>query len=138
MKYSNKQAAKMAGTIALNNLVNFVPLEQLTIIRDLFDGEEGSYFIDKMVALDELINKMPETYGQDGKGDDAIAYLHYFRGGMDFYITEKDMENPQIQAFGLVNMGRGASLGYVSIVEILENNIEIDLYFEPTKIGELK
>lgn len=126
------------GIRALNSLRDFVPNVQLHIIRDLFDGEEGLYFIKKMIELNSLIDIMPVTYGQDGMGDKAVAYLHYFNGGMDFYITEKDMESDQIQAFGLVNMGHGAELGYVSIVELLKNNVEIDLYFEPTEIGELK
>lgn len=138
MKYLNKKAELLAGTVALNNLVGFVSLNQLNTVRELFNGEEGSYFVDKMVALDELISNMPKTYEQDGMGDKAVAYLHYFRGGMDWYITERDMENEQYQAFGKANLGYGGELGYISIVELIENNIELDFYFEPTELGKLK
>lgn len=44
-------------------------------------------------------------YEQDGKGEEAIVTLHYFRGGMDWFITEKDMEPEQHQAFGLADLG---------------------------------
>jgi len=138
MKYSSKKAEKIAGMVALNNLAKFISKSQLDIIKQIYNGEEGSYFVEKMVDLDNLIQNMPKTYEQDGKGDKAVAYLHYFRGGMDWYITEKDMEDEQHQAFGLVNMGYGAELGYVSIVELLANDIEIDLYFEPTEIGKYR
>ena len=138
MKYLNKKAELTAGIVALNNLSQFVSKNQLQIIRDIYEGEEGTYFINKMVELDELIRTMPKTYEQDGKGDKAVAYLHYFRGGMDWYITERDMESDQYQAFGLANLGYGGELGYISIVELMQNDIELDLYFEPTEIGYLK
>ena len=138
MKYLNKKAELLAGNVALNNLVDFISPNQLSVVRELIDSGEGSYFVDKMVALDELISNMPKTYDQDGKGDKAVAYLHYFRGGMDWYITERDMEDEQYQSFGTANLGHGAELGYISIVELLENNIELDFHFEPTELGKLK
>lgn len=139
MKYLNKKAEKLAGTVALNNLANFVSKSQLNILYDLIHkSEESSYFVEKVVDLDHLISNMPKTYEQDGKGEQAVAYLHYFRGGMDWYITEKDMESEQYQAFGLANLGYGAELGYISIIELMANDIEIDLHFEPTTIGSLK
>jgi len=123
---------------SLKNLKPFVAPFQLSILAGLIDGEEGQYFIDTVVELDYLIQQMPKTYEQDGKGDQAVAYLHYFMGGMDWYITEKDMEDEQLQAFGLANLGHGAELGYISIEELKANNIEIDLYFTPTFVGNLK
>lgn len=123
---------------SLKNLAPFVPRFQLSILEGLIDGEEGQYFIDTVVELDYLIQQMPQTYEQDGKGDQAVAYLHYFRGNMDWYITEKDMEDEQLQAFGLANLGYGAELGYISIEELKANNVEIDLHFVPTFVGKLK
>jgi len=122
---------------AIQTLLKFVSPQQLKLMTELSRGEEGEFFIEKLLELAETVSTMPKTYEQDGKGDDAIAYLHYFRGGYDFYITEKDMEEEQYQAFGLVKM-HVTELGYVSIVELMENNIEIDLHFEPTRVGDLK
>ncbi|MHB1531426.1 hypothetical protein [Acidithiobacillus sp.] len=48
---------------------------------------------------------MPKNYDTDGQGGDAVAFLHYFTGSWDWYITEKDVDSDdkgQIQAFGLV------------------------------------
>jgi len=72
-------------------------------------------------------------------GDDAVAYIHYFYGEYDWYITEKDMEDEQYQAFGYVK-SRSSELGYICLVEILGSNVpvEIDLYFEPKTLGEIK
>lgn len=84
---------------------------------------------------------MPKTYEQDGKGLKAIAYLHYFTGNADWYITEKDMSDPdepgQLQAFGLANLGYGGELGYISIVELLKRGAELDYHFEPCPLDEI-
>ena len=82
---------------------------------------------------------MPRTYEQDGLRNEAIAYLHYFNGNMDFYITEKDThESEQWQAYGVsVRIDHDSELGYISIADLLDNGFEIDLYFTPTKIGEI-
>ena len=118
---------------------NFIHPTQLKVIKDLSRGEEGEYFKSKMNELAQLVDGMPKTYEQDGMGDDAVVYLHYFYGGMDWYITEKDMEDEQYQAFGYVK-GQSSELGYVSLVEILGGKypVELDLYFEPKKLSEVK
>lgn len=81
----------------------------------------------------------PKTYEQDGKGDQAIAYLHYFTSNGDFYITEKDIDDGVTQAFGLASIGDSyPELGYISITELVKNGAEIDLHFEPKTLGEIK
>jgi hypothetical protein len=71
----------------------------------------------------------------------ALARLHYFIGGCDWWIVEKDADPDhagQVQAFGVADLGMGAELGYISIPELLENGAELDLYFTtPKPIGEL-
>jgi hypothetical protein len=76
---------------------------------------------------------MPKTYETDGQGDEAIAHLHYFTSGFDWYITERDMEEEQLQAFGLACVHE-TELGYISIVELLRNGAELDLHFMPKAI----
>ena len=80
---------------------------------------------------------MPETHEQDEKGDNAIAYLHCFKGNYDGYITEKDREGEQFQAFELAKI-HVAEMGYISIVELMYCQVELDLHFTPTPICELK
>ncbi len=117
---------------AVKTVKHFVSPTQLSIMGDGCRGEEGSWFRDKFVSLAEEIKAMPKTYEQDGKGDQAVAHLHYFKGDADWFITEKDMEPEQIQAFGLADLGFGMpELGYISIVELQENNVELDLHWTP-------
>lgn len=122
----------------LETLKQFIPSNELSMVREAMRGEEGQHFINKLVEIAEVVKTTPVTYGQDGMGDNAIAYLHYFRGGMDWYITEKDSEDEQLQAFGIVNMGHGFEMGYISIVELLNSQIELDLHFTPKTLGEIK
>ena len=121
----------------MNILTNFLAPQQAAVLKDLIKGEEGKFFAEAVQQLEYRIKTMPQTYETDGQGDKAIAYLHYFKGGYDFYVTEKDQEAVQHQAFGLVS-GHAVELGYISIEELKANNVEIDLHFEPTTIGELK
>lgn len=119
---------------AMTYLKKFIGVRQLNAISTEMRGEEKQFFFDKMVDLESFIKKMPKTYDQDGLGDKAKAYLHYFKGNMDWHITERDMEDDQFQAFGMANLGHGGELGYISIDELIKNNIEIDLYWIPKTI----
>ena len=105
-------------------------------------SEEKQFFFDKVAELAETITTMPKTYEQDGKGEAAIAYLHYFRGNQNWWITEKDVgtadEPGQHQAFGLADLGYGGELGYISIVELVKAGVELDLYFKPQTLGEIR
>ena len=124
-----------------SDLRQFMPQSELACLRESCHGEEKQFFIVRMVELAALIYSMPKTYEQDGKGDQAIAYLHYFKGGGDWYITEKDADQDgegQIQAFGLADLGYGPELGYISIQELIENNVELDLHFTPCTLAKIK
>ena len=85
---------------------------------------------------------MPKTYESDGQGDDVTVMLHYFINGSDWWITERDVIlDDQVQAFGYVCLNGDidcAELGYISITELINNNVELDLYFEPTTLREVK
>lgn len=129
-------------------LKRFIGPRQLKFTLSLCRGEEGQFFIDKLVELHALITNMPKIYEQNGKGEDAIVSLHYFKRGADWWITEKDsgdsgedMLAEQHQAFGMVDLGlfeNGLSLGYISIVELMENHVEIDYHWTPKTIREVK
>ena len=125
------------GLMELAKIRKFLSRSQYRAISQAMKGEEGSFFIDKAKALAALINGMAVTYEQDGKGDDAIAYLHYFQGAGDWFITEKDIDGGTPQAFGLANIGHGGELGYISIDELVKNNVELDLHFTPARLGDV-
>ncbi len=116
----------------------FMGEAQYSILKSAVNGPDNE-FEDVINDLYQIITTMPKTYEQDGKGDQAVAYLHYFKGGSDWWITEKDMGDQQEQAFGLASInGYEPELGYISIVELTENDIELDFYWEPKTVGEIK
>jgi hypothetical protein len=125
---------------AVNSIKGFISPQQLAVIRAYCHGEEGQFFIDKLCEFSERIETMPKTYEQDGKGRQAIAYLHYFMGSADWYITERDADEDgegQIQVFGEADLGYGPEMGYISIAELIEIGAELDLHFEPTTLSQI-
>lgn len=105
---------------ALRFLQGYMSRSQLAATAAGMRGEERQECFNKVVEMERLIRTMPQTYEQDGAGVDAIAHLHYFLNGFDWYITERDMEREQLQAFGLACMGE-EEIGYISIVELIQN-----------------
>jgi hypothetical protein len=122
--------------INIELLSDFVPTSQLRATRN-FIGEH------KKIGerLTRIIENMPATYGQENvKSQDKIVYLHYFKGGSDWYIVEKDSEPEQEQAYGYVILNDDEQMGewgYISIVELLEVQVELDFFFEPKKFREV-
>jgi len=121
---------------ALDELSRFVGRSQLESLRILLRGEERQFFVDKICELRDLVANMPKTYDQEGKGEDAVIYLHYFIGNCNWYITEKDCKEEQLQAFGLADLGYGPEYGYISIEELLENGVELDFHYRPRTVAE--
>lgn len=131
--YTRMQAAE-----ALHKLKGFIGSAQLSVIGELCYSEERRYSYSKLVELANIVSSMPVTYEMDGQGDQAIVHLHYFTQGCDWYITERDREVEQLQAFGMADLGMGyRELGYISIVELLECGAELDLHWQPRKLAEL-
>lgn len=124
---------------AMPLLRRFVSESQIQVMAEGAQGEEREFFIDKMLEMRDMFNTMAKTYEQDGRGDDAIVYLHYFRSGMDWYITERDIEDYQAQAFGLADLGMGGGeLGYISIEELKSIGVELDIHWTPKTLGAVK
>ena len=124
------------------NLNRFIGNSQLSVISKLArQGEEREYFKNLILELKETIKTMPKTYETDGQGSEAIAMLHYFKDSSDWYIIEKDMEEEQVQAFGFTCLNgdkQNAELGYINIEELIQYGVELDLYYKPEKIGDIK
>jgi len=140
MKAKNEDRAPYLVPVANADLKPFIGVVQLATMRHYARGEEKEWFIARMVELAALIHAMPKTYEQDGAGLNAVAHLHYFTAGGDWYITEKDSDpdgEGQIQAFGSANLGYGAELGYISIKELIEHGAELDLHFKPATLATI-
>ena len=125
---------------AVRSLSGFIPPAQIEVMGTLCRGEEGDFFRGKFVEFAERVATMPKTYEQDGLGDEAVAHLHYFSAGADWWITEKDKEAEQHQAFGYADLGFvSPELCYISLVELCQSQgVEIDLHFEPTSLSKIK
>ena len=123
-------------------LQSFVPKRQAHVIANVLRSEEGEGMAEILEGLKRTLETMPKTYDQDGKGDDAVVHLHYFTGGCDWWITEKDSDpdgEGQQQAFGLADLGYGPELGYISLVELCAHpRVELDLFWTPKTVGEIK
>jgi len=118
---------------------SFMSITQAAVVRKLAEaGEESSFFRGLVEQIAETLRTMPRTYEQDGKGDQAIVYVHLFTSGGDWWITELDKLPGQHQAFGLVDLGYGPELGYVSIPEVVRVGAELDLHFHPTTLAEVR
>ena len=107
-----------------------------------FEVMSSSSEFDALIeAAATTIAAMPVSYEQDGKGEEATAFLHYFNAGSDWYISEKDADGGVDQAFGLAILNGdtdNAELGYISIRELVANGVELDLHFSPATLSELK
>jgi len=127
---------------------NWLSAGQFSLLNLCLKSEEKDWFADRMSEIRNIIKTIPKTLEQDGMGDNAIVYLHYFIGCSDWYITEKDAGNiddapevrgQQLQAFGLCDPCRdGGELGYVSIKELIDSGVELDLHWTPKTLGEVK
>jgi hypothetical protein len=123
------------------NLNQFIGASQLSVMRTACRGEEGEHFKALIENLKMQIASMPKTYETDGMGNDAPVTLHYFRGGSDWYIVERDIEAEQLQAFGFACLNGdhdNAEFGYINIEELIKYGVELDLYYTPETIGQIK
>ena len=124
-------------------LAPFIGHRQMLAIKTLLRGEEGEHFAQTLRLLALLVKTMPKTGETDGEGADAIVQLHYFYRGCDWYITERDTgdgsdDDSQHQAFGYANLGdpQNAEFGYISLPELFESAVELDLYWEPKPLKD--
>lgn len=127
-------------------LRNFLPRDEHRVLYYHLKGEEADHFANLIAHWKHVIETMPKTGETDGLGENAIVHLHYFYGSADWFITEKDVGSPddapedrgkQLQAFGWAEIVPGCGeYGYISIEELMENNVELDLYWEPKTVAE--
>lgn len=127
------------GASALYRLRDYLnPLQFLSLVGEL-QGPEGDTTAHRLIAMAARIEHMPATYDQEHLGDEATAYLCYRAGGCSWHISEKGrvIEGEMIPAFGLADMGF-PELGYISIDELVNQRVELDLDFEPRPLSAIR
>jgi hypothetical protein len=124
------------------DFTQWIGYSQRAALRAALRGEERDAFRELLADWSATIAAMPHTYETDGMGETAVAELHYFSPGGDWYITEKDIDTDgagQLQAFGLADpFGDGGELGYISIPELLAAGVEFDLHWNRKPLAELR
>ena len=111
---SLKDKYNKGGIITQTTLAKIVPRQQFQVMLE--SKEEYPYMIEN---IKEAYENIPPIYGQDGKGKNAVVWMHYFAGGSDWYITELDKK--ENRAFGYVILNGDvemSELGYISIDEL--------------------
>jgi len=125
----------------LKDLRAFMPTAQLVFLRNASEsGEEKEYFIEQINLIHATIQTMPKTYETESQGWGATVRLHYFMGGFDWYITEKDADldgEGQRQAYGMAHM-QEEELGYIDIQTIIQSGAELDLHWKPCALADVR
>ena len=152
---------KVVTHMAKSTIRPFLSTSQYLAMLECCKGEEGEFFESKFQEMARRVTTMPKTY-EASNADDPLVSLHYFMGGSDWYIIEKDIEDGVSQAFGYAILNGDlmcAELGYISISELVGTkfhangvihngnskttvqvplHVELDLYFEPKPLSEVK
>lgn len=117
---------------------DFIGPEQLQVIRNA----PVRVFSQKLAEIQRTLEAMPLTYQTEGQGLDAVARLHYFTPSTDHYIVELDAsaeDGKHWQAFGLADLFQdGGELGYIAIPELLDAGAELDLWWTPRTLRDIR
>lgn len=141
------------NTISIQKLTeqaaHFVPKHQLNVLLEQYSREDTQAIIQLLQNWINTFNLMPVTYDTDLESCDDVdpidkssvgenvAYLHYFVGGFDWWITERDVYAEQLQAFGIAKL-TNPEFGYINLVELCNHHlVELDLYWTPTKLKDI-
>lgn len=84
-----------------------------------------------------ILDKIPALYAQDGKGEEATAFVKFFQGPYTGFFTEFDPVEKLL--FGKVYIHGNScdpEWGYTSLDELEQNCVERDRYFKPTMIKD--
>ena len=131
----------LQGAQALQELQKsqIMPKGELIALAQSLKGEEGLAISETVKRVWQTFQTMPKTY-QTEETADPVAYLHYFIGSWDWWITEKDREPEQLQAFGFVKseLCPDGEWGYINIEEVTQAGAELDLYFTPAPVSKFK
>ena len=123
------------------NLNQFIGKSQIAVLEEAIKGEEGLHFSQMLLTLYNNILSIPKPYETEDQGDAALVRLHYFKGGSDWYIIERDIDGEQIQCFGFACLNgdkQNAEFGYINIAELIKYGVELDLYYKPQTVEDIK
>lgn len=127
------------ATLDMLSKFKIIGPHQRLVLRDYIqDSEESTFFCNKVDEVANIVADTPDLYSQDGAGEKVIVYLHYFNGNYDAWITELNLGTRIAFGKASFNGVSEAEYGYISLQELFDNNVELDLYWTPKPIGEVK
>ena len=145
MKQQYEEGGKLQGAL----MESIMPYSQKQSILETTGrtrktrGFEGDEVFTLLGQLNKNLNEIPPIYAQDGKGKNAIAYLHYFNSSSDRYITELDKDNLEGFGFTILNGDtQNAEFGYIPLTQFTQQkasywDLNLDLNFNPTTLNQV-
>jgi hypothetical protein len=122
---------------ALDLLNRFIGTQQRAGINILCQSEERQFYYQSLMRLKNIIETMPVTF-QIKRNEVVTAHLHYFTATTHFFITKRDRDAWQLQAYGLTILSDGdKKLGYLGIDEILRGGAVLDLSWSPVELNQV-
>ena len=120
-------------------LARYMGWPQWSSLQSLMEGgEEAAFFREIATSLSRCIADMPEIGAHD---ESEMVFLHYFLGGSDVWVLEKDADGgaERVFAFALLNGdARMAELGYVDLSHLILTGFELDFHFSPKPLAEVR
>lgn len=127
-----------ASTLVDTFMQTYLPPTQRRTVEILLKGEEGEFFEQTLAHLADVVHHMPRVLPSNLQSmDDAVAYLHYFYGGCDWYILEP-ADNDRV-CFCYANLGddQNAEYGSLWLGEFDSLNVELDFHWTPKTMREV-
>ena len=143
-KIKSKNTFAKGGMITdaeYKSLEKIVPKNMLASIKETKESWERGDSDDIFEHYENLIEgyrEIPNLYFQDGKGKNAVVYLHYFYGGSDWYITELNKETNEAYGYAILDGDiQNSAFGYMSLSEFADSIIDLDLYWSFKTLNEI-
>jgi hypothetical protein len=123
------------GLINYGFELGFLPFSERMVVAEM--PEDVS--IPLLQNVKQALTDIPRLYAQDGKGKNAIAYLHYFSGASDWYITELDPDSKEGFGYAVLNEDWiNAEFGYIPITQFAKaDNVQLDLHWKYKTINQI-
>lgn len=127
-----------------NNVRKFMPLHQQSIVTD---NECYDEYKDIIQRLDQEIANIPESeqlpskkmIRKRGSRFSCIqVFAHYFYGGCDWFILEKDMKNDILFGYAILNDDvQMSELGSIYLSDLTtDGRVELDFYWNKCSLAE--
>lgn len=106
-------------------------------------GDQAEFVANKVFEIGDTLRKLPLGDESGAIRDDALCYLRYQKGSLNFYVTERQIHKELgelVMVMRVVDGGRNFDFFYAKI-EAINNfceGIELDLYWRPITIAEAK